>query len=160
MPYINRKSRNNFLWEISNEYRMTYEIEEVWRPKLQRIGDSTIMDTLIAAYINKKIAKETLEMINKNVFGPYGKFNETVMDILSKGTNAVIEGVQNAASKHEAAGTTKKWGEGIAIAKGVLNIVTKLKIAQNEKLVALEKPAVCLLSAVFLLSKNISHAWR
>ena len=61
MDYVDIRSRNTFLWEICNQYNITVQIEKVWTPTVQRVGDSTIMDFLI----NKQVSQDCLQVVNK-----------------------------------------------------------------------------------------------
>ena len=52
--YVTMKGRMNFLWEISNESDITYQVEQVFNPTPQRRGDKTIMDILVKSGVSKQ----------------------------------------------------------------------------------------------------------
>ena len=60
MQYVDGCSRTMYLWKMSNELNLTYEIERVWTPNLQREGDSTLMDLLI----HHKVSHDCLRIMN------------------------------------------------------------------------------------------------
>ena len=58
--FLDLQSRTTFLWHISNELKLTYQIENVYIPNPSRQDDTAIMDFLI----QKEVSPECLQIMN------------------------------------------------------------------------------------------------
>ena len=61
MPYIQGNTRSMYLWQGCNQYDISLHIEQVWKPVLQREGDSTIMDMLL----NRGLSNKGISIMNR-----------------------------------------------------------------------------------------------